>query len=122
MERLAPTLSSDIVASFRAIGEQAVQNPTLVVEQEAVLIRDLLSVMSPNWPRRRVTSASAIKHGREAQYSIQHILRDGIAAVVWNASVASVSSGLDQGFARGCPALKGAGTCRSRTIQGCPWA
>src|ERR1700747_2072354 len=38
--------AEDIVASFRAIGEQAVRNPTLVVEQEAALIRDLISVMS----------------------------------------------------------------------------
>src|ERR1700757_4621468 len=38
--------TEDIVASFRAIGEQAVQNPTLVIEQEAALIRDLISVMS----------------------------------------------------------------------------
>jgi polyhydroxyalkanoate synthase subunit PhaC len=36
----------DIVASFRAIGEQAAQNPTLVVEQEAALIRDLIAIMS----------------------------------------------------------------------------
>ncbi len=36
----------DIVASFKAIGRQAVQNPKLVVEQEAALIRDLISVMA----------------------------------------------------------------------------
>jgi polyhydroxyalkanoate synthase subunit PhaC len=38
--------AEDIVASFRAIGEQAVQNPMLVVEKQAALIRDLISVMS----------------------------------------------------------------------------
>jgi polyhydroxyalkanoate synthase subunit PhaC len=38
--------AEDIVASLRAIGEQAIQHPTLVVEQEATLIRDLISVMS----------------------------------------------------------------------------
>ena len=38
--------AEDIVASLRAIGEQAIQHPTLVVEQEASLIRDLISVMS----------------------------------------------------------------------------
>src|SRR6266436_4513760 len=36
----------DIVGSFKAIGRQAVQNPKLVVEQEAALIRDLISVMA----------------------------------------------------------------------------
>lgn len=36
----------DIVASFRAIGEQAAQNPKLVVEQEAALIRDVIAIMS----------------------------------------------------------------------------
>ena len=38
--------SEDIIASFRALGQQAVQNPRLVVEQEAALIRDLISVMA----------------------------------------------------------------------------
>jgi polyhydroxyalkanoate synthase subunit PhaC len=36
----------DVVASFRAIGQQVVQNPKLLVEQEAALIRDLISVMA----------------------------------------------------------------------------
>jgi polyhydroxyalkanoate synthase subunit PhaC len=36
----------DIVTSFRAIGEQAMLNPTLVVEQEAALIRELVAVMA----------------------------------------------------------------------------
>jgi polyhydroxyalkanoate synthase subunit PhaC len=38
--------AEDIVASFRAIGEQALQNPTLVVEQEAGLIRELIAIMA----------------------------------------------------------------------------
>ncbi|SDR01827.1 polyhydroxyalkanoate synthase [Rhizobiales bacterium GAS113] len=38
--------AEDILASFRAIGAQAVQHPTLVVEQEAALIRDFISVLS----------------------------------------------------------------------------
>jgi polyhydroxyalkanoate synthase len=36
----------DIVASFKTIGRQAVQDPKLVIEQEAALIRDLISVMA----------------------------------------------------------------------------
>jgi poly[(R)-3-hydroxyalkanoate] polymerase subunit PhaC len=36
----------DIVASFKAIGRQAVQDPKLLIEQEAALIRDLISVMA----------------------------------------------------------------------------
>ena len=36
----------DIVTSFRTIGEQAMLNPTLVVEQEAALIRELVAVMA----------------------------------------------------------------------------
>ena len=38
--------AEDIISSFRAIGEQAAQNPMLVVEQEAALIRDLIAVVS----------------------------------------------------------------------------
>ena len=38
--------AEDIVASFRAIGEQAIQNPMLVVEQEAGLIRELIAIMA----------------------------------------------------------------------------
>src|SRR6478672_6216553 len=38
--------AEDIVASFRAIGEQAIQNPTLVVEQQAALIRELIAVLA----------------------------------------------------------------------------
>jgi polyhydroxyalkanoate synthase len=36
----------DIAAGFRAIWEQALQNPKLVIEQEAALIRDLIAVMA----------------------------------------------------------------------------
>ena len=36
----------DIVTSFRTIGEQAIKNPTLVVEQEAALIRELVAIMA----------------------------------------------------------------------------
>jgi poly[(R)-3-hydroxyalkanoate] polymerase subunit PhaC len=36
----------DILASLQAIGEQAVQHPTLVLEQEAALVRDLISVLA----------------------------------------------------------------------------
>ena len=36
----------DIFASFRAIGEQAVQNPKLFVEQQSVLIRELIAVIA----------------------------------------------------------------------------
>ena len=36
----------DIVASFQTLGRQAVQDPKLVIEQEAALIRDLISVMA----------------------------------------------------------------------------
>jgi polyhydroxyalkanoate synthase subunit PhaC len=38
--------AEDILASFQAIGQQAVRHPTLVVEQEAALIRDLIAVIS----------------------------------------------------------------------------
>ena len=38
--------AEDIVASLRAIGEQAIQNPKLVVEQEAALIRELIAVVA----------------------------------------------------------------------------
>jgi polyhydroxyalkanoate synthase len=38
----------DILASFQAIGQQAVQHPALLVEQEAALVRDLISVFSGN--------------------------------------------------------------------------
>ena len=38
--------AEDIVASFRAIGEQAIQNPMLVVEQQAGLIRELIAIMA----------------------------------------------------------------------------
>ena len=38
--------AEDVVASFRAIGEQAIQNPMLVVEQEAGLIRELIAIMA----------------------------------------------------------------------------
>ena len=38
--------SEDILASFQALGQQAMANPGLVVEQEAALIRDLISVLS----------------------------------------------------------------------------
>jgi len=38
--------TEDIVASFGPSVEQAIRNPTLVVEQEAALIRDLIAVMS----------------------------------------------------------------------------
>src|ERR1051326_9413553 len=37
---------ADILASFQEIGRQAVQHPTLVIEQEAALVRDLLSILS----------------------------------------------------------------------------
>jgi len=36
----------DVVASFNAIGRQAVQDPKLLIEQEAALIRELISVMA----------------------------------------------------------------------------
>ena len=36
----------DILASFQAIGQQAIQHPMLAVEQEAALIRDLITVLS----------------------------------------------------------------------------
>ena len=36
----------DILASFQEIGQQAVQHPTLVIEQEAALVRDLISILS----------------------------------------------------------------------------
>lgn len=36
----------DIVASFKAIGQQAFQDPKLLIEQEAALVRDLISVMA----------------------------------------------------------------------------
>jgi polyhydroxyalkanoate synthase subunit PhaC len=36
----------DVVASFKAIGRQAVQDPRLLIEQEAALIRDLIAVMA----------------------------------------------------------------------------
>ena len=36
----------DITASFKTIGRQAVQDPKLLIEQEAALIRDLISVMA----------------------------------------------------------------------------
>jgi len=36
----------DILASFQEIGQQAVQHPTLVIEQEAAFVRDLISILS----------------------------------------------------------------------------
>ena len=36
----------DIFASFQALGQQAVEHPTLVLEQEAALIRNLVSALS----------------------------------------------------------------------------
>src|SRR5438093_7127413 len=36
----------DILASLREIAQQAVQHPTLVIEQEAALVRDLVSILS----------------------------------------------------------------------------
>ena len=38
--------AEDIAASFRAIGEQAIRNPKLVVELEAALIREWIAVMA----------------------------------------------------------------------------
>ena len=38
--------AEDIIASFRAIGEQAVQCPELVVEQEAALIREMIAIIA----------------------------------------------------------------------------
>src|SRR5262249_27731158 len=37
---------ADMRASFQEIGRQAVQHPTLVIEQEAALVRDRLSILS----------------------------------------------------------------------------
>src|ERR1051326_3856939 len=37
---------ADILASFQEIRRQAVQHPNLVIEQEAALVRDLLSILS----------------------------------------------------------------------------
>jgi polyhydroxyalkanoate synthase len=36
----------DVLASFRQIAQQIVQHPTLVVEQQAALVRDLISVLA----------------------------------------------------------------------------
>jgi polyhydroxyalkanoate synthase len=36
----------DILASLQEIGQHAVQHPTLVIEQEAALVRDLISILS----------------------------------------------------------------------------
>jgi polyhydroxyalkanoate synthase len=36
----------DILASFQAIGQQAIQHPTLAIEQEAALIRDLITILA----------------------------------------------------------------------------
>jgi polyhydroxyalkanoate synthase len=38
--------AEDIAASFRAVWEQALQHPNLVIEQEAALIRDLIAVIA----------------------------------------------------------------------------
>src|SRR5882757_758689 len=38
--------AEDVVTSFRAIGEQAILNPMLVIEQEAALIRELIAVLA----------------------------------------------------------------------------
>ena len=38
--------AEDIIASFRAIGEQAVKNPKLLVEQEAALIREMIAIIA----------------------------------------------------------------------------
>jgi polyhydroxyalkanoate synthase len=38
--------AEDILSSFRAIGEQTIKNPMLVVEQQAALVRDLIAVMA----------------------------------------------------------------------------
>jgi polyhydroxyalkanoate synthase len=38
--------TEDIVASCRAIGEQAVQNPALVAEQQGALIRELMAIVA----------------------------------------------------------------------------